>query len=50
MARHNRLWEPVREHARVLGAFERHDPDGAACLMQLHIIRAVERIGISLQA
>lgn len=50
LARHNRLWEPVREHARVLGALEQHDPDGAAYLMQLHITRAADRIGISLQA
>ncbi|MGH7118051.1 MAG: FadR/GntR family transcriptional regulator [Acetobacteraceae bacterium] len=50
LARHNRLWEPVREHASVLGALEQRDPDGSAYLMQLHIIRAADRIGIRLEA
>jgi GntR family transcriptional repressor for pyruvate dehydrogenase complex len=50
LSRHNRLWEPVQEHERVLQALEQRDPDGAAYLMQLHIIRAAERIGIKLLA
>jgi len=50
LARHNRLWEPVREHESVLRALEQRDPDGSAYLMQLHIIRAADRIGIQLQA
>src|SRR5579883_2462580 len=50
LSRHSRLWEPVQEHERVLQALEQRDPDGAAYLMQLHIIRAAERIGVRLQA
>jgi GntR family transcriptional regulator, transcriptional repressor for pyruvate dehydrogenase complex len=50
LARHARLWEPVQEHERILQALEQRDPDGAAYLMQLHIIRAAERIGVRLQA
>jgi GntR family transcriptional regulator, transcriptional repressor for pyruvate dehydrogenase complex len=49
LSRHSRLWEPVQEHERVLQALEQRDPDGAAYLMQLHITRAAERIGIRLQ-
>lgn len=50
LARHARLWEPVQEHERILQALEQRDPDGAAYLMQLHIIRAADRIGVRLQA
>ncbi len=50
LARHNRLWEPVKEHENLLHALEQRDPDGAAYMMQLHIIRAADRIGIQLQA
>lgn len=50
LSRHNRLWEPVQEHERVLQALAQRDPDGAAYLMQMHIIRAAERIGIRLRA
>jgi len=49
LSRHNKLWEPVEEHERILQAFEHRDPDGAAYLMSLHIIRAAERIGIHLK-
>jgi GntR family transcriptional regulator, transcriptional repressor for pyruvate dehydrogenase complex len=50
LSRHARLWEPVQEHERILQALEQRDPEGAAYLMQLHIIRAAERIGVRLQA
>jgi len=49
LTRHSRLWEPVREHESLLRALEQRDPDGSAYLMQLHIIRAADRIGIRLQ-
>ena len=49
LARHKRLWEPTQEHSRILEAFEQRDPDGAAYLMQLHIIRAADRVGLSLK-
>jgi GntR family transcriptional repressor for pyruvate dehydrogenase complex len=48
-AHHNRLWEPVQEHEQILHALEQRDPDGASCLMQLHIIRASERLGVNLE-
>ena len=50
LATHKRLWEPVHEHERVLQALEQRDPDGAAYLMQLHIIRAADRVGITLKS
>jgi GntR family transcriptional regulator, transcriptional repressor for pyruvate dehydrogenase complex len=50
LSRHNRLWEPVEEHERILEALEQRDRDGAGYLMQRHIIRAAERIGVRLQA
>jgi GntR family transcriptional regulator, transcriptional repressor for pyruvate dehydrogenase complex len=49
LAKHKRLWEPAQEHARILEAFEQRDPEGAAYLMQLHIIRAADRVGLSLK-
>ncbi len=49
LPKHKRLWEPSQEHARILGALEQRDPDGAAYLMQMHIIKAAERIGITLK-
>jgi GntR family transcriptional regulator, transcriptional repressor for pyruvate dehydrogenase complex len=50
LATHKRLWEPVHEHERILQALEQRDPDGASYLMQLHIIRAADRVGITLKA
>jgi GntR family transcriptional repressor for pyruvate dehydrogenase complex len=50
LARHKRLWEPVQEHERILQALEQRDPDGASYLMQLHIIRAADRVGITLKS
>jgi GntR family transcriptional regulator, transcriptional repressor for pyruvate dehydrogenase complex len=50
LATHKRLWEPVHEHERILQALEQRDPDGASYLMQLHIIRAADRVGISLKS
>src|SRR5260221_14113818 len=44
-SRHKRLWEPVQEHERILKALEQRDPDGASYLMQLHIIKAADRVG-----
>lgn len=49
LARHSQVWEPVQEHERILQALEQRDPDGAAYLMQFHIMRAAERIGVRLQ-
>src|SRR5262249_45646620 len=49
LARHKRLWEPAQEHSRILQAFEQRDPEGAAYLMQMHIIRAADRVGVSLK-
>lgn len=49
LATHKRLWEPVSEHERILQALEQRDPDGASYLMQLHIIRAADRVGITLK-
>ncbi len=42
----DRLWEPVTEHEHILSALERHDPDGAAYYMRLHLIRTAGRSGI----
>jgi GntR family transcriptional repressor for pyruvate dehydrogenase complex len=50
LATHKRLWEPVHEHERILQALEQRDPDGASYLMQLHIIRAADRVGITLKS
>jgi GntR family transcriptional regulator, transcriptional repressor for pyruvate dehydrogenase complex len=50
LSRHKRLWEPVQEHERILKALEQRDPDGASYLMQLHIIRAADRVGITLKS
>ncbi|HZC36118.1 MAG TPA: FadR/GntR family transcriptional regulator [Chthoniobacterales bacterium] len=50
LARHKRLWEPVQEHEPILQALEQRDPDGASYLMQLHIIRAADRVGITLKS
>ena len=49
-SRHKRLWEPVQEHERILKALEQRDPDGASYLMQLHIIKAADRVGITLKS
>src|SRR6201981_2949849 len=49
-SRHQRLWEPVQEHEKILQALEQRDPDGAAYLMQLHLIRAADRVGLTLKA
>jgi GntR family transcriptional repressor for pyruvate dehydrogenase complex len=46
---HDRLWEPIQEHEQILRALEQRDPDGASYLMQLHIIRVAERLGIQLR-
>jgi len=50
LSRHKRLWEPVQEHERILKALEQRDPDGASYLMQLHIIKAADRVGITLKS
>ena len=42
--------EPAHEHERILQALEQRDPDGASYLMQLHIIRAADRVGITLKS
>jgi GntR family transcriptional repressor for pyruvate dehydrogenase complex len=48
-SRHQRLWEPVMEHGKILEALLQRDPDGAAYYMQMHMVRAAERIGIQLR-
>ncbi|WP_221930870.1 FadR/GntR family transcriptional regulator [Telmatospirillum sp. J64-1] len=48
-SRHQRLWEPVMEHGKILEALMRRDPDGAAYYMQMHMVRAAERIGVQLK-
>ena len=50
LSRHERLWEPVQEHEKILQALEQRDPDGASYMMQLHILRAADRVGITLKA
>lgn len=47
LARHERRWEPVDEHEKLLHAIERRDPDGAEYYMRLHLIRAADRVGIA---
>jgi GntR family transcriptional repressor for pyruvate dehydrogenase complex len=49
LSRHKRLWEPVKEHESILKAMEQRDPEGASYLMQLHIVRAADRVGIALR-
>lgn len=49
LSRHKRLWEPVREHDKILQALGRRDPDGASYLMQLHLVKAADRVGITLK-
>jgi DNA-binding GntR family transcriptional regulator len=33
-----------------LQALEQRDPDGASYMMQMHILRAADRVGITLKA
>ena len=49
-APHQRRFEPVLEHAKIVEALSRHDPDGCAYYMALHIRRASDRIGLRLRA
>lgn len=48
MARHERGWETVDEHEKLVHAIARRDPDGAEYYMRLHITRAADRVGIAL--
>jgi GntR family transcriptional repressor for pyruvate dehydrogenase complex len=48
MARHERVWETVDEHEKLVQAIARRDPDGAEYYMRLHITRAADRVGIAL--
>nr|WP_275895687.1 FadR/GntR family transcriptional regulator [Acidibrevibacterium fodinaquatile] len=48
VARHERRWETVDEHEKLLQAIAQHDPDGAEYYMCLHITRAADRVGIAL--
>ncbi|PMR78781.1 FadR/GntR family transcriptional regulator [Billgrantia endophytica] len=48
-SRHQRLWEPVMEHGKILEAMLQRDPDGAAYYIQMHMVRAAERLGIRLR-
>jgi GntR family transcriptional repressor for pyruvate dehydrogenase complex len=47
-SKHERRWEPVLEHEKILTALQRRDPDGAAYYMSIHLVRATERIGVKL--
>lgn len=47
-AQHDRLWEAVVEHERILEAIAMRDPEGASYLMRLHITRAADRAGVTL--
>lgn len=48
-SRRQRLWEPVMEHAKILEALTHRDPDGALYYLQMHMVRAAERIGVPLR-
>jgi GntR family transcriptional regulator, transcriptional repressor for pyruvate dehydrogenase complex len=48
VARHERAWETVDEHEKLVQAIARRDPDGAEYYMRLHIARAADRVGIAL--
>jgi GntR family transcriptional regulator, transcriptional repressor for pyruvate dehydrogenase complex len=47
-ARKPRRWEAVVEHGKILEALQQHDPDGAAFFLEMHLLRATERIGVKL--
>jgi GntR family transcriptional repressor for pyruvate dehydrogenase complex len=47
-SRHDRVWEPVLEHDRVLQAIGRGDPEGSSYYMRSHIHRAAERVGVTI--
>jgi len=48
LTRHERLWEPISEHENVVQAIKKRDPDGACYFMHVHILRAADRIGVTL--
>ena len=45
---HAKQWSAAMEHGKILEALSRRDPDGVAYYMSMHLVRATERIGISL--
>lgn len=47
-SRRQRRWEAAVEHGKILEALQRHDPDGAAFLLEMHLLRATQRIGVRL--
>jgi GntR family transcriptional repressor for pyruvate dehydrogenase complex len=47
-SRRQRRWEAVIEHGKILEALQQHDPDGAAFFLEMHLLRATQRIGIRL--
>jgi GntR family transcriptional repressor for pyruvate dehydrogenase complex len=47
-SRKERRWEAVVEHGKILEALQRHDPDGAAYFLEMHLLRATDRIGVKL--
>jgi len=47
-SRRQRRWEAVIEHGKIVEALEHHDPDGAAFFLEMHLLRATQRIGIRL--
>lgn len=48
-SRHERRWEPIAEHSKILEALHRRDPEGASYYMMLHMQRATQRLGIQLE-
>jgi GntR family transcriptional repressor for pyruvate dehydrogenase complex len=48
VARHERVWETVDEHEKLVQAISRRDPEGAEYYMRLHIARTADRAGIAL--
>ena len=47
-SRKQRRWEAAIEHGKILEALQHHDPDGAAFCLEMHLLRATDRIGIKL--
>jgi len=47
-SRRQRRWEAAIEHGKILEALQQHDPDGAAFFLEMHLLRATQRIGIRL--
>jgi GntR family transcriptional repressor for pyruvate dehydrogenase complex len=46
---HDRFWEPVIEHERIVEALAMRDPGGAAYYMRQHLSRACSRANITIK-